>query len=84
MVKIKTNGTIYDYPDKVLDNSIIDKHLREDVKKFFKKHKIKKSTFLEELYKEILFLDRMGRLKESNYVVSINLKQLGMRRFRKD
>jgi len=84
MVKIKTNGIIYDYPGKVLSTHIIDKNIRDDFQDFFKRHKMKKSTFLEELAKELLFMERIGTLKKNNFVVTLDIRRLGMRPFRRD
>lgn len=83
MVRIKSGDVIYDYPDKVIDTFIIDKNVKNDFSKFLAKHRMKKSTMVEELYKEILLLERLGRLKDNNYIMTIDLKSLGRRCFRR-
>lgn len=82
MVTVQAGGRTYEYPNMVVDRSAIDKQVCEDFKAFLKRQKKIKGRFVEDLYKQILFLDRLGRLDDNNYVVTIDLKSLGKKRSR--
>jgi len=44
----------YEYPNKSMETSIIDKKIKEDFSKFCKSRKINKSKLIENFYKSIL------------------------------
>ena len=63
----------YDYPTKIMETLLIDKNIRDEISKFCKDRKIKKSRLIENFYKTILIRFRDGSLNVSSGYVTINI-----------
>jgi hypothetical protein len=69
MVRIKD----WNYENKVMETVLIEKQIRNDIKKFCKEKAINKSKLVEEFYKTVLMRFKDGSLNASQGYCTINI-----------
>lgn len=72
-----SRGKTYDYSNKAIDNSLIDKKIRDDFAEMCKKLKITKSKLVEEFYKTLIIRYKEGTLTEVNSYITLNVFKSG-------
>lgn len=63
----------WNYENKVMETVLIEKQIRNDIKKFCKEKAINKSKLVEEFYKTVLMRFKDGSLNASQGYCTINI-----------
>jgi len=69
----KSAKKTYEYPNDCRETIKIDKKIRDDISKFCRERKIRKSQLVENFYKSILIKFRDGSLNVSSGYITLNV-----------